>query len=181
MFGFGPLSSAPIGGLPDDFSAKLEIEQPVGSNSITRVVSFVDRELIAQLHRDPNNLLWIDRRKFEEIVAELFNGFGYQVELTQRTRDGGKDIIAIKQEEVELRFLIECKRPDPNNLVGVGIVRELLGVKTDDGASKAILATTSYFTADAKQLFERHRWELEPRDFDGIKAWIAEYARRKGL
>ncbi len=117
----------------------------------------------------------MDRRKFEELVAELFVGFGYEVELTKRTRDGGKDIVAIKRREVEVRFLIECKRPDISNKVSVGAVRELHGAKSDDPASKAILATTGYFTRDAVLYFERHRWELEPKDFNSIQDWIAQY------
>ena len=108
-------------------------------------------------------------------VAELFNGFGYEVELTKRTRDGGKDVIAIRRKEVETRFLVECKRPDPGNPVGVSTVRELYGVKADDGASKAILATTTYLTPDAKLFIERHRWELEAREYDAIHEWISTY------
>jgi hypothetical protein len=38
----------------------------------------------------------VDARTLEEIVAELFDNFGYEVELTKRTRDGGRDIIAIR-------------------------------------------------------------------------------------
>jgi hypothetical protein len=74
---------------------------------------------------------------------------------------------------------VECKQPDPGNPVAVSTVRELLGVKVDDGASKAILATTTYLTPDAKQFVDRHRWELEAREFDAIKAWIAEYLRTR--
>ena len=155
-----------------------DIESTASGESLVKVASYVDRALIARLHKYPDDLRTIDRRKFEELVAELFVGFGYEVELTQRTRDGGKDIIAIRKAEVDTRFLIECKRPDPGTPVRVSAVRELFGVKTDDGASKAILATTSYFTPDAKLFFEKHRWELEPRDFDALQLWIAKYLGR---
>jgi hypothetical protein len=59
-------------------------------------------------------------------------------------------------------------------------VRELYGVKVSEGATKAILATTTYFTRDAQLLFEKHRWELEPRDFEAVKEWLAAYRRIKG-
>ena len=129
------------------------------------------------MKRFPDDLRVIDRRCFEELVAELFVGFGYEVELTRRTRDGGKDIVAIRRREVNSKYLIECKRPDPGNPIGISTVRELYGVKVDDGATKAILATTTYFTTDAKLFFDKHRWELEPRDFDDIHDWIDEYLR----
>lgn len=175
MLGFGPIGSAPIGALPDDFSAKFELDDQAGSNSIIQIATLFDRALIERLHQYPDDLRVIDRRRFEQLIAELFAGFGYEVELTQRTRDGGKDIIAIKRCEIDLRFLIECKRPDPGNPVSVSTVRELYGVKVDDGASKAILATTTYFSPDAKRFSEKHRWELELKDFKAIKGWIAKY------
>ena len=95
--------------------------------------------------------------------------------MTQKTRDGGKDIIAIKRRIAPVKFLIECKRPDPGNPISIRAVRELYGVKCDDGATKAILATTTYFTPDAKIFSDKHRWELELREFEGLKEWIAGY------
>jgi HJR/Mrr/RecB family endonuclease len=121
----------------------------------------------------------MERRQFEELVAELFSGFGYAVELTSRTKDGGKDIIAVKRAEVDTRFLIECKRPDPGNPIRIGTVRQLLGVKVDDGATKAILATTSYFTADATKFLEKNQWQLEGRDFNAIQEWIETYINKR--
>jgi restriction endonuclease Mrr len=132
-------------------------------------------ELIKEFSKSPYKLKKIDRRAFEQLVAFLFKNFGYDVELTGRTRDGGRDIIAIKKREVYAKYLIECKRPDPGNKIGIRPVRELYGVKVDEGASKAILATTSYFTKDAHVFMERHKWELEPRDFDGVMEWISSY------
>ncbi|MCP4549566.1 MAG: restriction endonuclease, partial [bacterium] len=76
-----------------------------------------------------------------------------------------------------MRFLIECKHPEKGGKIGVAPVRELYGVKVDEGATKAILATTSYFSHDANLFFERHRWELEPRDRDGLLEWIDLYQR----
>ena len=32
---------------------------------------------------------------------------------------------------------------------------------------------------EALLFFERHRWELEPRDFAGLMDWIHEYLSRK--
>ena len=56
------------------------------------------------LKRDPSQLCEIDRRVFEELVAELFDGFGYAVELTARTRDGGRDMIAVGQKDLISTF-----------------------------------------------------------------------------
>jgi HJR/Mrr/RecB family endonuclease len=158
----------------DDFHVEIE------NAPIVPIASFVEQRLIEQLHKNPEALKVINRRRFEELVAELWDGFGYEVELTKQTRDRGMDVIAIKRREVAVRFLIQCKRPDPTNPVRVGAVRELHSVKTSEHATKGILATTTYFTRDAKILFEQHPWELERKDFEDIKEWIAQYLRMKG-
>jgi hypothetical protein len=115
MLGFGPLGASALGEGPRDLSASFDLERNFEGKSLIQVVPFVDRALIERLKQYPNELRLIDRRKFEEVVAEIFDGFGYEVELTKQTRDGGKDIIAIKRCEANLKFLIECKRPDPEN------------------------------------------------------------------
>ena len=116
----------------------------------------------------------MSRRMFEEMTAELFYGFGFSVELTQQTRDGGRDVVAIKNAESNLKYLIECKRPDPEKAIGIKPVRELFGVKADEGASKAILVTTTSFTSDAKAFSERHKWELELKEYKDLLRWLED-------
>ena len=120
-------------------------------------------------HRD----LWLlTPRKFEELVAEIWSRLGYEVELTAQTRDGGRDIIAIRRAEARIKVLIECKRFTLPHKVSVDIVRALLGVKMHEGASTAILATTSSVSRDAQKFVDAHEWELEARDHKGVMEWI---------
>ncbi len=148
---------------------------PAPEKPIIAVSNFLEPELVKFFHKHPEQLKTIDRRKFEEFVAELMQGLGFTVELTAQTRDGGKDIIAISRRTVHVKYLIECKRPNPGNPVGVAPVRALLGVKDLEKATKAILATTSYFSPDALEIFKQREWELEARDFDGLQEWIRAY------
>ena len=155
--------------------AEFDIHRPEGGTSVIEVSGLVGRALAQYFRQHPAELVYIDRRKFEELVAEIWFGFGYEVELTKQTRDGGKDIIAVGGRETSNRYLIECKRPDPPTKIDVRPVRELLGVKQDDPATKAILVTTSWFTEDARQIEERNRWSLELRDYDGLMVWLKTY------
>ena len=159
--------------------ARFDIDRLNRSGAIIDVTSAIDRKLVQHFADHPAELKTVDRRRFEELVAELFAGFGYAVELTARTRDGGRDVIAVGGSEVTAKYLIECKRPDPGHKLGIRSVRELFGVKEDERATKAILATTAYFSRDALLFFERHRWELEARDFDGLMDWIKRYLQLK--
>jgi hypothetical protein len=130
------------------------------------------RRMIRDVKVKPQELLKLDSRQFEELVAEIWRNLGYETELTARTKDGGRDIIAVRKFEANVRFLIECKRYNPSHKVGVELVRALYGVRMHEKATKAILATTSTFTRGAKVFFSDHVWELEPRDFDGVVDWV---------
>lgn len=169
MLGFGSISESAISEIPRDFRIDFD-ERP-----LVETVSFFNKELIAAIAKYPDDLQIMNRRDFEKLIAELWAARGYDVELTQQTRDGGKDIIAINKRDTDLRFLIECKRPDRGNIVGVGAVRELLGVQSDERATKAILATTSYFSRDAILLQERNKWILDLKNYDSIMEWIKQY------
>ncbi len=155
------------------------IEFPTNFN-IGLITTNVTEELIRYFAEHPKEMKTMNSRRLEEMIAELFIGFGYEVELTKQTRDGGKDIIAIKDSEVAEKFIIEAKRPKPGNPVGIVPVRALYGLKSDEGVTKAILATTTHFTKDALMFFERHKWELEQKDYEGIMEWINEYLKIKG-
>jgi HJR/Mrr/RecB family endonuclease len=100
-------------------------------------------------------------RKFEELIAGLFEGFGYEVELTAQTRDGGYDIVAVRRAEMTTRSLIECKRYSSDNKVGVGVVRQLRGVVTSSDATNGIVATTATFTRDAQRFIGENKWLMK--------------------
>jgi HJR/Mrr/RecB family endonuclease len=157
-----------------------DLNVPYDGKTIIDVSKTVDEKLVTYFRHHPHELKRMNRRLFEELVAELFCGFGYEVELTQQTRDGGKDIIAVGRNEVQVKYLIECKRPDPGGYVGVGAVRELYGVKTSEGATKGIIVTTAYFSPDAKLFLDKHQWELEGKEYEDLSRWLEEYARLKG-
>lgn len=176
-FAFG---SGTFGGGVPDWSVHLDLSPLSREQSIIDIVSFVDERVISDLYRDPSSLKTIDRRHFEDVIAQLFHGFGYEVELTKRTRDGGKDIIAIARHEFQARYLIECKRPDPGHPVALATVRELYGVKIDDLATKAILVTTTSLTKDAREFIQRHKWELEGKEYDDIIEWLKRYEVLRG-
>ena len=57
-----------------------------------------EADLIEHFALNPEEMREMPHRKFEELIAEIFSRFGYDVELTKQTRDGGTDISsAIRQ------------------------------------------------------------------------------------
>jgi len=81
-------------------------------------------------------------------VAAIFKEHGWHVELTQRSRDGGKDIVMCHSENGE-KALVECKRYI--NKISVEKVDRLIGVQLIDGIKKAFFVTSSDYTLPAKR------------------------------
>lgn len=155
-------------------------DEPFGRQPDHRVVAVDFSRLLTAITARPDDLYLLSPRKFEELVAHIFERFGYEVKLTPRTRDGGFDLAAVRKSEAEIRLLIECKRYAPANKVGRPIVQQVYGVLMDRQAeaTKAIIATTSTFTADAQAFLTANRWRIEGRDRTGLLKWI-EVALRK--
>ncbi len=91
---------------------------------------------------------------FEEFLKEYLLKMGLdEVEVTQRTRDGGVDLKAIRKgvgdfSDIDItHYYIQAKRYSLANKVSVSKVRELKG--TIPFGYKGMMITTSDFTADA--------------------------------
>lgn len=136
----------------------------------------INSELISYLTKHPEFLRELDPRKFEELIAHIFANKGYEITLTPKTRDGGKDIIALyKSPFGHQLFIIECKKYNENKKVGVELVRSLYGVKTAEHFNQAILITTSSFSKPAMDFARPLKFEMELNDFNDIIHWCKDY------
>jgi len=105
---------------------------------------------------------------------------GYEVTLTQSTRDGGKDIYALMREDIgNILTIIECKKYNQNRPVGVDIVRGIYGVLNIEKASHAMIATTSYFTSGAFDLQRELQYQISLKDHVDITNWMQKVEQKK--
>lgn len=164
--------------IPPSFFAlfsQFDPTQPVAQNqNIIQIVSLIELKAI-EIAGDPRKLFTLSSKEFEELIAEVIGKFGFEVELTKQTRDGGRDIIAINHHFASVKYLVECKRYAPTNTVGISVVQRLHGVRVAEGATKGLVVTTSRFTKQAKIFMEQQKWVLEGRDFDGLVEWLKLY------
>ena len=72
--------------------------------------------------------------EFERQIAELYKSFGYKVELTPITSDGGVDLIMNKDER---RIIVQCKAHRKN--IPIGVARELVASMQDFRAHEGII------------------------------------------
>lgn len=163
------------------FDLHWQCESNFGAQGIivSDVAATMALSILERASRHPDEFYGLTPREFEIVVAELMRQFGFEVELTSETRDGGYDIIAVSRRPLNLRFLIECKRYGRHHKVDVGIVRALHGVAIHEKSTKAIIVTTSWFTKPAQELLNQHRWLLEGRDFDGLMDWLAIFRQTR--
>jgi Holliday junction resolvasome RuvABC ATP-dependent DNA helicase subunit len=110
----------------------------------------------ADSHGGAGDLGKLSGTDFEKLIAELLRRMGFQTSLTKASGDGGIDIVAMLDRPIiGGRFLIQCKRFAPDNMVGSATVREFYGALTAErGAAKGIFITTADFTAQAREFAE---------------------------
>ncbi|MGV3614321.1 MAG: restriction endonuclease [Fimbriimonas sp.] len=151
-----------------------DLQQNVMGSSIATISELVTDELLSRVAQSPNLLYRMEPRRFEELISYVLELYGFEVELTTQTRDGGKDIVAISCEHGYMKFLIECKRYKKSNKVGIEIVQRLHGVVHGDQGTRGILVTTSSLSSDARKYVDRPHVgvEIEVRDFQGLHRWL---------
>lgn len=136
--------------------------------------------LIVRISRDRDLIYDVTSREFEEIVEQLLKDEGFETLLTNSTRDGGRDIIAIKAgiNGKPVVFYVECKRYSRQNKVTVGIVRSLYGVQTSDKINKACVITSSLFTKDAIEFAQKQNVMIDLVDGDALHEMIQRSAEK---
>lgn len=156
---------------PEEESKEIETVIVEQTKSIKRIIT--------DIYKDNSNLLKVEPRQFEEMIAEILFSKGFKVELTKQTRDNGFDIIALQMLEnnFPLKFLVECKRFTKDK-VGIDIIRSFKEVMQTENANKGIIVTTSYFTKDANKKRLETPYLLDYKDKDDVLTWVAEYCDR---
>lgn len=104
-----------------------------------------------------NNLSGIE---FENHVAQLLRGKGYDVKTTPITGDQGADLIATRGDK---KVIIQAKRYE--GVVGNSAVQEAFAARQYYGGDEAWVVTNSTFTRSAKELAEKCSIKLFDKSF----------------
>jgi restriction system protein len=117
-------------------------------------------------------------RDFERLIGDLLEREGWIVKVTQATRDGGLDVLAIRPDPIlgEIKALWQAKKYKITNKVKLNEVRELSAIREDEKATKAIIVTTSHLTRDAIEWVKRDIYRLSYKEKEDLERWLQEYA-----
>jgi restriction system protein len=137
---------------------------------IVRAISWPWFKIIDLILKDPTIIYQLNPRQWEELIAGAYAEQGFEVILTPRSGDRGRDVIASSKGFGCIRYFDQVKRYAPHHLVQADDVRAMVGVLNIDGnVSKGIITTTSdfapgvYSDAGIARLMP-HRLELRPKD-----------------
>jgi restriction system protein len=143
-----------------------------------RLGGLVDATAIirAKFIESPNSTDFLDKidpYEFEHLVEALYTEMGYECFMTQKTHDGGKDLIATKNElGKKEKIIVECKKQ--RKTISVSLVRSVLGVVSDLKVSKGVIVTTTNFSPDSRKLAEQ-TGRLELINLSNFQQLMNEY------
>jgi Restriction endonuclease len=81
----------------------------IAEGQIVEGVSLAWFEIISQIETDPDFLFKIPARRVEEIVAGAYQRAGWEVILTPRSGDRGRDVIATRSGVISIRIVDQIK------------------------------------------------------------------------
>lgn len=163
-----------------NFNSEPNKEQSKNESQIIKEVQpkiiTLNSQIVQRIKQTPQDVYRLTSREYEELIAELVTDFGWKVELTPQSRDGGKDILASYESELGKHLcLIECKKYSWERPIGVSIIRELYGTLMDHQANSSLLVTSSRFSPDAIKFQQRHEYLIGLRDYFDVLDWISDY------
>lgn len=138
-------------------------------------ISSVNTSILSNIAKEPDLIHKCSPREFEELVCEMLDKKGYKVNLTNQTRDGGKDIIIVENNLLgSFLIYVECKHYSPDRPIGVNLVRELYGTISADEATAGLLITSSYFSKDAINFKNKVKHRISLMDYVELISEIQE-------
>ncbi len=139
-------------------------------------------DIIDLITRSPEAIHNIHWRTWEEIIAGAYKQQGFDVELTPRSNDRGRDVIATRTDIGSIRFYDQVKAYKPGHVVTAQEVYAMVGVIDAQGnVSKGIVTTTSSFAPGIMQdpyLARLMPSRLELKGRDTLLEWLKSVAAK---
>jgi hypothetical protein len=151
-------------------------KRPTGDTE--RLIDIVtDARVLDYFASNPDHLLTVTPRQFEQLIAELLGRLGYTgIELSPEGRDGGVDITAYVEHPIGIeRVIVQCKRYGPSKKVSEPTIKQLLTDVDIRRAARGLIVTTSTLTAPARLLVESFRHRLSHIEGDELRERLIRF------
>lgn len=134
---------------------------PLGSRR--RALRSLAETIATQIAENPRALEGIEWRDLERALGEVFQGLGFDVDVTRPSKDGGKDlIIHWSSEGISYTWYVEIKHWRENR-VGATTMRQFVQIVVRDRVDRGLLLSSSGFVPGAYEaltIVERKRLSL---------------------
>ncbi len=166
---------------PDSLFDRFDLEETASGLFIplksSLIIAKSMRDVVTAIERDRNEIRSLSPRRFEEVMRALFETLGFEVELTQASRDGGADLLCLRDlHGIPFRLAVEVKRYKEDRPISVSLVRSFVGANAQFQANKLVYVTTSYYTQPAKDFANNYASHLLTlTQNEQIKDWCQHY------
>ena len=164
--------------------SKIEVESNLDKLDYENIIKIVSKTFIEKIAQNPNYLVNIEWRELEKMIAEVFEGLAFKVELTSPSKDGGKDIILECSKKGEsVSYIVEIKHWRSMQRVGQKSVTDFLKVICRENRLSGLLISTYGFTENAFEgISELERKKIRFGDEDKIVLLCKTYLKvRSGI
>ena len=143
--------------------SRIKIDADIDSQEIEIILKTMSWRFAQLVAEDPENLKKLEWRQIELMLAEVFEGIGFGVELTPSSKDGGKDIILECTLKGHMRYyIVEIKHWRSKTQVGKKAIREFLNVVLKEEREGGLfLSTFGYCNNAFECLTEIERKKLK--------------------
>ena len=160
--------------------AKAVNKTTIYEEDVREVFALLGTRVREETSGSPNEMAEMSGQDFERLICRLLDAMAFRTELTKISGDGGIDIIAVLDKPIiGGKYLFQCKRYAPDNLVGASAVRDFCGAVSADRVVKGIFVTTSDFTPQAREFAEKAGIELI--DAAKLKTLLHDHGLQEGV
>jgi len=162
-----------------DWIRELEVEE-IESN-VLKILRSCTQHIIMAILDNPNTLIDLEWLDVERMVAELFRGLGFKVELTPTSKDGGKDIILELEESGETKsYIIEIKHWRSKQKVGMSAIDKFVKIVVKEKRTGGLFLSTYGVSEEAvASLTKIDRKKVKFGDKEKIISLCETYIKKK--
>ena len=159
--------------------ARIEIDASIDTQQIVEILKTVSWRLAKLIAENPENLRLLEWRKLEELMAEVLEGIGFEVELTPGSKDGGKDLVLrCNLAGAEHSYVVEVKHWRSMQRVGQSAAKDFLKVVVAESRDGGLFLSTYGFCNNAfEALSEIERTRLRFGDREKIVSLCRTYLK----
>lgn len=137
-----------------------ELDRIDETERLVALVQQFSHRLVEWIATYPHHLDLVEWRDMERVLGVAFSGLGFEVQITNASKDGGIDL---RLESRGSTYFVQVKHWPSGKRVGGEYVREFVALTVSSGARAGIFLSTSGFTSSAFQgmaVIERQRLRI---------------------